>query len=115
MLHVVERKWVYFALSGLLIVPGIVFLLLGGLKPGIEVKGGTLRDVTCAGNAPAVADVRDVMTAVGRGESVVQAAEGGRIEIRTFEMKPDDITTTTKALQAKFGANTKVDSSVVSP
>src|SRR5512142_3589709 len=102
MLHVVERKWVYFALSGLLIVPGLVFLLLGGLKPGIEFKGGTLLDVTFAGNTPAVAEVHDVMTGVGRGEAVVQAAEGGRIEIRTFEMSPEDVTKTTKALQDKF-------------
>lgn len=115
MLHIVERKWVYFALSGLLIVPGIVFLLLGGLKPGIEFKGGTLLDVTFAGNTPAVSEVREVMTTLDRGEAQVQAAEGGRIEIRTFEMKPEEISKTTKALQDRFGASTKVDSSVVSP
>jgi preprotein translocase subunit SecF len=114
MLHFVERKWLYFALSGLLIVPGLVFLLLGGLKPGIEFKGGTLLDVTFSPR-PAVSDVHDAMAALGRGEAVVQAAEGGRIEIRTFEMKPDEIATTSQALKDKFGANTKIDSSVVSP
>ncbi len=114
MLHVVERKWIYFLLSGLLIVPGVIFLALGGLKPGIEFKGGTLLDVTFAGDTPAVSEVHDVMTTLGRAEAVVQAAEGGRIEIRTFEMTPDDVTKTTKALQDKFGAATKVDSSVVS-
>ena len=115
MLHVVERKALYFALSGLLIVPGLVFLLLGGLKPGIEFKGGTLLDVRFA-DPPAVSAVHDVMVGLGRGEAVVQAAEGGRIEIRTFEMKPDDIATAQKALSDKFGANLKdVSSSVVSP
>jgi preprotein translocase subunit SecF len=114
MLRVVERKWWYFALSGVLIVPGLIFLLMGGLKPGIEFKGGTLLDVTFAGNTPAVSEVHDVMTSLGRGEALVQAAEGGRIEVRTFEMTPEDITKTTKALQDKFGADTKVDASVVS-
>ena len=115
MLHVVERKALYFALSGLLIVPGLVFLLLGGLKPGIEFKGGTLLDVRFA-DPPAVSAVHDVMVGLGRGEAVVQAAEGGRVEIRTFEMKPDDIATAQKALTDKFGANLKdVSSSVVSP
>jgi preprotein translocase subunit SecF len=114
MLHVVERKWVYFALSGLLIVPGLVFLLLGGLKPGIEFKGGTLLDVTFSPR-PAVSEVHDVMVGIGHTEAVVQASEGGRIEIRTFEMKPEEIGTATEALKAKFGANAKVDSSVVSP
>jgi len=115
MLHVVERKWVYFALSGLLIVPGIVFLLLGGLKPGIEFKGGTLLDVRF-NDPPAVSDVHDVMVAFGRGEAIVQAAEGGRIEIRTFEMKPDEVVAAQQALTARFGADLKdLSSSVVSP
>ncbi len=114
MLHVVERKWLYFLISGLLIIPGVVFLAIGGLKPGIEFKGGTLLDVTFS-PTPAVSDVHDVMVGVGRSEAIVQVAEGGRIEIRTFEMKPDEIQTTSQALKDKFGANAKVDSSVVSP
>jgi preprotein translocase subunit SecF len=115
MLHFVERKWLYFALSGLLIVPGLVFLLLGGLKPGIEFKGGTLLDVRFA-DPPAVSDVHDVMVGLGRAEAVVQAAEGGRVEIRTFEMKPDDVVAAQKALTDRFGANLKdLSSSVVSP
>src|SRR5712691_5635241 len=115
MLHVVERKWLYFAISGLLIVPGVIFLLLGGLKPGIEFKGGTLLDVRFEPPAPQVSEIVAVMTTLGRGEAIVQAAEGGRIEIRTFEMKPDEVVKTATALQEKFGADTKVDSSVVSP
>ncbi|HZP96151.1 MAG TPA: protein translocase subunit SecF [Candidatus Limnocylindria bacterium] len=115
MLHVVERKWLYFLISGLLIVPGVVFLMLGGLKPGIEFKGGTLLDVTFPESRPTVSEVTGVMASLGRGEAVVQAAEGGRIEIRTFEMSPDDVTRATQALREKFGSGTKVDSSVVSP
>ena len=113
MLHVVERKWWYFALSGLLIVPGLVFLALGGLKPGIEFKGGTLLDAQFQ-TQPTVASVADFMTGLGHREAIVQNAEGGRTEIRTFEMKPEEITTVTAKLQERFGAG-KVDSSVVSP
>ncbi len=114
MVHLVERKWWYFALSGLLIIPGLVFLMLGGLKPGIEFRGGTLLDATFT-SAPSVSGVHAVMAALGRPEAVVQAVEGGRIEIRTFEMSPQQVSETTKALQDRFGADTKVDSSVVSP
>ena len=114
MIHFVERKWWYFALSGLLIVPGVVFLALGGLKPGIEFKGGSLLDARFD-SPPPVSAVQDVMTSLGRPEAVIQVAEGGRIEIRTFEMTPDQIAATTKALQDRFGASTKVDAAVVSP
>jgi preprotein translocase subunit SecF len=115
MLHVVERKWLYFGISGLLIVPGLVFLLLGGLKPGIEFKGGTLLDVRFD-SPPPVSEVTGLMASLGRGEARVQAAEGGRLEIRTFEMKPDEIVATQKALEERYGASVKdVSSSVVSP
>jgi len=114
MVRFVERKWWYFGLSGLLIVPGLIFLLLGGLKPGIEFKGGTLLDVRFD-TPPTVAQVTEVMNDLGRREAIVQAAEGGRIEIRTFEMKPDELVAAENALKAKFGANVEVNPSTVSP
>jgi len=115
MIKFVERKWWYFAFSGLIIVPGLIFLLLGGLKPGIEFKGGTLLDVRFD-TPPTVAEVAEVMNGLGRREAIVQVAEGGRIEIRTFEMKPDELVATENALKAKFGANVKdVNPETVSP
>jgi preprotein translocase subunit SecF len=113
MVRFVERKSLYFIISGLLIVPGIVFLLLGGLKPGIEFKGGTLLDATFQ-SAPPVSAVHDLLASLNHPEAVVTAAEGGRTQVRTFEMKPDEIAATTKALTDKFGAGT-VSASVVSP
>src|SRR6266699_1535838 len=106
MVRFVERKWWYFAFSGLLI------MLLGGLKPGIEFKGGTLLDVRFD-TPPAIAEVTAVMNDLGRREAIVQAAEGGRIEIRTFEMKPDELVAAENALKAKFGADVEVNPSTV--
>ncbi len=113
--RVVERKWWYFLLSGLLIVPGVTFLLLGGLRPGIDFKGGTLLDARF-NSAPATTDVHDLFVTLGHAEAVVQAAEGERVQIRTTEMKPDELGATQKALQDKYGGNFKdLSSSVVSP
>jgi len=115
MMKFVERKWWYFAFSGLIIVPGLVFLLLGGLKPGIEFKGGTLLDVRFD-PAPTVSEVSEVMTGLGRREAIVQAAEGGRIEIRTFAMTVDEQVAASDALRAKFGSSLKdIQQEVVSP
>ena len=111
----VERKQWYFLLSGLLIVPGVIFLLLGGLKLGIEFKGGTLLDARFD-SPPSATAVHDVMTSTGHPEAVVQGAEGGRVQIRTVEMKPTEIAGVQTALTEKFGTNLKdVNSAVVSP
>jgi preprotein translocase subunit SecF len=115
MIRFVERKWWYFALSGLLIVPGLIFLLLGGLKPGIEFKGGTLLDVRFD-TTPPVAEVTEVMSGLGRREAQIVVAEGGRLEIRTFAMTVPEQVAAGDALKARFGANMKEFSpQVVSP
>ncbi len=115
MIRFVERKWLYFAISGLTIVPGVIFLLLGGLRPGIEFRGGTLIDVRFDA-APSVAEVRDVMSGLGREEAQIIVAEGGRVEIRTFEMTPAEQVATETALREKYGARVRdVNPQVVSP
>jgi preprotein translocase subunit SecF len=115
MIRFVERKWLYFVLSGLTIVPGVIFLLLGGLRPGIEFRGGTLIDVGFD-TAPSVAEVREIMSGLGREESQIIVAEGGRIEIRTFEMTAAEQATTDAALRDKYGSRIiYVTPQVVSP
>jgi preprotein translocase subunit SecF len=115
MVRFVERKWWYFGFSGLLIIPGLVFLLLGGLKPGIEFKGGTLLDVRFD-TPPSLSEVSAVMSSLKHDEAIVQAAEGGRIEIRAFDMKPEEQAATETALRDTFGANMKdFNPSSVSP
>jgi preprotein translocase subunit SecF len=111
----VERKWIYFLVSGLMIVPGVIFLLLGGLRPGIEFRGGTLIDVRFT-TAPTVAEVREVMSGLGREEAQIIVAEGGRVEIRTFEMTAAEQVATQEALEAKYGERViDVNPQVVSP
>jgi preprotein translocase subunit SecF len=115
MIRLVERKWLYFAISGLMIVPGVIFLLLGGLRPGIEFRGGTRIEVGFD-VAPSVAEVRDVMIGLGRQEAQVLVAEGGRIEIRTFQMTAAEQVATETALRDKYGARVRdVRPEVVSP
>ncbi len=112
---IVERKWMYFLMSGLLIVPGVIFLALGGLRLGIEFKGGSLLDVRFDAPPPTT-EVHDVMTSLGHPEAVIQGAEGGRLLVRTNEMKPDEIVSVQQGLEQRFPGNVKdVSSSVVSP
>ena len=99
--RIVERKWWYFLLSGALIVPGVIFILLGGLKLGIEFSSGTLIDIRFRSATP-VAEVREVLVANGHDEAVVQGAEGDRVLVRTREMKPEEITVVQSRLETRF-------------
>jgi preprotein translocase subunit SecF len=112
--HFVERKWWYFLFSALLIVPGVIFLAIGGLRPGIEFRGGTLLEVTFA-TRPDDTLVKDFFRAHGHDEATIQGVTGG-VEIRTTEMLPAELAATEAALKETFGPETRVtNSSVVSP
>jgi len=111
----VEHKWWYFLISGLIIVPGTIFLLLGGLKPGIEFRGGTLLDARFS-SAPASAEVHDIFAGLGHDEAVIQQAEGGRVQVRTSALSIDQTVAAQDALKAKYGADfLDMQASSVSP
>ena len=79
------------------------------------IRGGTLIDVRFDA-APSVAEIRDVMSGLGRQEAQIIVAEGGRVEIRTFEMSPAEQVATEAALREKYGDRVRdVNPQVVSP
>jgi preprotein translocase SecF subunit len=45
MYHLTSKKWIFFGISLLVIVPGVIFLLMFGLNPGIDFTGGTTVDL----------------------------------------------------------------------
>ena len=113
--HFVERKWWYFLFSALLIVPGVFFLAIGGLRPGIEFKGGTLLELSFA-TRPADADLKQFFTAHGHDEATIQGVAGGGVEVRTTEMLPPELAKIETDLKQTFGNDARVtNSSVVSP
>jgi preprotein translocase subunit SecF len=113
--HFVERKWWYFLFSALLILPGAFFLAIGGLKPGIEFKGGTLLEVEFA-TRPDDSAVKGYFSSHGHDEATIQGITGGGVEVRTTEMLPTELAATEAGLKEAFGPDTKItNSSVVSP
>ena len=111
----VEKKWWYFLVSGLIIVPGTIFLLLGGLKPGIEFRGGSLLDARFTA-APTTGEVHDVFARLGHDEAIIQRAEGERVQIRTATLSTEETVQAQEALKSAFGARyLDLQTSSVSP
>jgi preprotein translocase subunit SecF len=76
-----KRRW-YYLLSGILTIPGLVFILLGGLKPSVDFTGGTVWQVRYA-DAPAPAEVEEALAELGHPDATVRDAGDGFLEIRT--------------------------------
>jgi preprotein translocase subunit SecF len=76
-----KRNW-YFAFSALITIPGLIFILIGGLKPSVDFTGGTVWNVRLA-ERPTAAEVQAALVELGHPEAQVRDAGGGFLEIRT--------------------------------
>ena len=64
MIDLLKYRYVYFLISGLIILPGLAFIGLGGLKPGIDFTGGSELTIQMP---------QRVHTTVGAVESIVRS------------------------------------------
>jgi preprotein translocase SecF subunit len=82
MFDIVGRRNWYFAFSALVTIPGLIFILIGGLRPSVDFTGGTVWNVRFA-ERPAVDEVRLALVELGHPEAEVRTLEDGFLEIRT--------------------------------
>lgn len=99
MLNIVARRYWYFALSLLVIIPGVVALALWGLPLAIDFTGGSLLEVRFdSGSPPAPADVVTLLEGMPEvDDPLVQSAGTQDIVVRS---KPIDEPTKQNILQA---------------
>jgi preprotein translocase subunit SecF len=76
-----KRRW-YFLFSALITIPGLIFIVIGGLKPSVDYTGGTVWQVRYA-DQPSAAQVQAVLVDLGHPEAAVKDVGGGFLEIRT--------------------------------
>ena len=98
---ITKHYLVWFAISGVLILTSIIFLLAWGLHLGIDFRGGTLRDVEFQ-KAVDPGEMRQSLSGAGF-PAIVQPVNERRLIIKT-EPQSEEIQTKLKALLEKnFG------------
>jgi preprotein translocase subunit SecF len=85
-LNIIGRRNVFFAISLLIIIPGIISMVSRGFLLGIDFAGGTEFTVTFAEN-PSVAQVEDAVVTENINGSVIQTGGSGYI-IRAAALTP---------------------------
>lgn len=116
MIDLVARRNLFYLLSALLIVPGLISLLLpGGLRPGIDFTSGTIMTVQFE-QPVGQADLRDAFAEAGHPEAIVQGAgentyivrtlpfEQAHGDVQTAEVTPSERQAVTDLLSSRFGS-----------
>src|SRR3954463_15866022 len=85
MFDFVRNRRLFYLLSAILIVPGVISLVLpGGLNPGIDFTSGTI--MTIQFNRPEPVDqteLRDGFAQIGHTEAIVQKSGDNAFVVRT--------------------------------
>jgi len=104
MLNIVGKRYIFFGLSLLVIIPGLIFLAMGGLKPGIDFTGGSLLEIKFeSGTAPQPATVVALYNSLNYPDVQVQTSGNDSLIIRAQDMSEDEKTKLVDAMTQKFG------------
>jgi preprotein translocase subunit SecF len=82
MYDIVGKRKLWFAISALLTLPGLLFIFLGGLRPSIDFTGGTEWEVRYA-EQPTAGEVESFLVDAGYADPLVTALDDGFLRIRT--------------------------------
>ena len=102
-MNILGKRYWYFALSLLIIIPGMILIILGGLPLSIDFTGGSILEVRFTAKTPAPAEVVHVYENLGIKDTQVQTTSTGTIQIRSSFLDEAASTEIQNALQTEFG------------
>lgn len=119
MINIMKYRLLYFLISGMFLIPGIVFLGMFGLKPAVDFTGGSLLEVGISASAqPTTEEIRSVIeeneTTVLEVESVQTSGEN-RFLIRGTTVNNDQKNQVLTVLNDAFLAVEEVRFETVGP
>ena len=114
MFNIVGRRGWWYLVSTILLVPGLVALLTGGLKPGIDFTGGTLLQVRLAAGTTQE-NVTAAARAAGFAEAIVQMAGESDALLRTRAIDIDEKADLMAALAEFTGPVEELGFSAIGP
>jgi preprotein translocase subunit SecF len=82
-MNILGRRYFFFALSLIIILPGLVILFTGGLPLSIDFTGGSLLEVAFANASPAPAEIIALYEDANIRDVQVQTSETGSYIIRS--------------------------------
>ncbi|NUM46737.1 MAG: protein translocase subunit SecF [Anaerolineales bacterium] len=102
-MDIVGKRYLYFAISLIAIVPGLIGLMLWGLPLAVDFAGGSLVEIRFAsGTAPTLEAAREVYAQLGFEDAEVRSSGANDLIVRTPTI--DDATNNRiiEAMQTEF-------------
>ncbi|MCL5057680.1 MAG: protein translocase subunit SecF [Actinobacteria bacterium] len=114
MFHFVKHRKVFYALSLLVILPGIISLAVRGMNWGIDFSSGSIMEVRFASQVQ-VDQVRNVVGQQGFEAGRIQQSGGNDFLIRTTKLTQQDSAKIMEAFNSNIGGATLLRNEYVDP
>jgi preprotein translocase subunit SecF len=105
MIDLLSRRYLYFAVSLLVIVPGLILLATTGLPLSIDFTGGSLLEVDFgSGKTPAPAALVELYAAAGVNDAQVQTTDSRTLLIRSSFLDNETRDVVLSAMETQAGS-----------
>jgi preprotein translocase subunit SecF len=109
-MNIIGKRYLYFLISGIIIIPGIIALILWGLPLSIDFTGGSLLEISFnSGNTPQPADIISILTENGLQDPQVQTSGTDSFIIRISEIDEAMKTKLITEMETRFNTTVTID------
>ena len=102
MKDIIGKRKIWYILSLVIIIPGLISLMLQGLNLGIDFAGGSVLQLKFEQQV-GIAELRAELTELELGNSKIQSMDDGSYQIKTIELSQEKQDKVIAALTEKFG------------
>ena len=113
MINIIGKRYIYFVISLVVIVPGLILLIMQGsqakLPLAIDFTGGSLLEVKFASAQPQPAEIIALYESLGVKDTQVQTTSLGSYVIRSSELAEDVRSKVVDTLKSEFNSDVTVN------
>ena len=110
-MNIIKHRYLYFAISLLIIVPGIIALIIWGLHPAIDFTGGSMLEIKFdSGKAPQPAEVFAFYEKEGIADAEVQSSGTDGLIIRSSEISEETKTKLISDMETTYNSKITINS-----
>jgi preprotein translocase subunit SecF len=116
MFDIVGRRYWFYLISAIVVVPGLISLILFGLNFSIDFTGGSILELQFdQGVVAQPAELKELFGEFGFGDTMVQSSQGGIFLIRSKTLDPKTKGAIQEQIVERFGNYTELRFESVGP
>jgi preprotein translocase subunit SecF len=116
MFDIVGKRYWFYLISAIVVVPGLISLVLFGLNFSIDFTGGSILELQFEQSVVAQpAELKELFGEFGFGDTLVQSSEGGIFLIRSKTLDPETKVAIQEQIVERFGRYTELRFESVGP